>query len=230
MTAEKAPDRSALVLRLGVTGELGQMDYSAVLGALQGSFDLLRRTAHRVLGDRADALRWQLTGVLEGSVMTLVQTTETDEVTGRELYEIAETYTRDLAQPADRLPEEDVPILRELLKQLQEAGSGNLLAQVEGSVAPNGGALLVPDVVLPTLTARPTPRQQVIGSVTGHLESLHVHARREASLWNELDQRRVVVSFVERDYERVHRALRQRVEAFGVIQEDADGRALRMRL
>ncbi len=70
----------------------------------------------------------------------------------------------------------------------------------------------------------------MIGSVTGRLESLNVPGRREASLWNELDQRRVVVSFVERDYERVHRALRQRVEAFGVIQEDADGRALRTRL
>jgi len=102
VTDEKAPDRSALVLRLGVTGELGQMDYPAVLNALQGGYDLLQRTAHRVLGDRADALRWQLTGVLEGSVMTLVRTTETDEVTGRELYEIAETYTPEIS-PSRRI-------------------------------------------------------------------------------------------------------------------------------
>jgi hypothetical protein len=62
------------------------------------------------------------------------------------------------------------------------------------------------------------------------LESLNVHGRREASVWNELDQRRVVISFPEAFYGRVHLALRQRVEAFDVLVEDDDGRPLRLRL
>ncbi len=208
------------------------MDYPAVLRALQGSYDLLQRTAHRVLGERADSLHWHLTGLREGSAVTLVRAETTSDVVERELREIVETYARDLAEPAERLPQDDVPVLRDLLQDLQRTGSGSLLVEVEGGPdkPARARALVEPELVLPTLVAQRPMRQQVIGSVTGRLESLNVHARREASLWNELDQRRVVVSFPEEDYQRVHAALRRRVEVFGILQEDADGRPLRVRL
>lgn len=221
--------RGHVVLRLGVTGQLGEMDYPTVLRVLQRSYELLQRTAHRVLGDRADDLHWSLTGLRESSAMTLVRTDVTDDVTESELQEVAQTYTRDLSSPAERLPEEDVPILRDLLQDLQRTRSGGLLAEVVG-VGSVGPAVVEPAQVLPMLIVRMPMRQQVIGSVTGRLETLNVHGRREAALWNELDQRRVVVSFAEEDYQRVHAAVRQRVEVFGTMQEDADGRPLRIRL
>lgn len=222
--------RGIVVLRLGITGELGQMDFAAVLSALQGSYDLLQRTAQRVLGDRAAELRWQLVGLQEGSAMTLVRTTETEDVSEREIREAVETYTRDLAYPAERLPEADIPMLRELLTGLQKTGSGSLLAELEGSAQRDDRVVVEPSAALPLLNVTTPGLHQIIGSVTGMLESLNVHARREASIYNELDRRRVVVSFPEADYPRVHAALRRRVEAFGVVQEDADGRPLRIRL
>lgn len=57
-----------------------------------------------------------------------------------------------------------------------------------------------------------------------------MHGRREAGLYEEIDNRRVVVTFPETLYERVRAALRTRVEAFGVLTEDTDGRPLRVRL
>lgn len=218
-----------VVLRLGVTGDLGHMDFLAVLRALQGSYELLQRTAHRVLGDRADELRWQLAGLREGSAMTLVRASATSAVTGDELRELVDTYTRDLRAPADRLPAEDLPVLREVLLQLQKYGVGSLVAQVDG--APEESRVVVePEATLQTLIVARPAQLRVIGSVVGRLERLNMHQRREAALWNELDQRSVVVTFAEEFYQRVHGALRQRVEVFGTIAEDADGRPLRIRL
>lgn len=161
--------------------------------------------------------------------MTLVRAVETDNISRLELREVIDTYTSDLAHPASRLPEEDVPLLREILVDLQRHASGGLLAQLDD--APDESRITVePETTLAQLEIPRPFKRQVIGSVTGRLESLNVHGRREASLWNELDQRRVVISFPEDFYARVHRALRQRVEAFGVLVEDADGRPLRLRL
>lgn len=229
-TADGISPRGSVVLRLGITGELGQMDFVTVLSALQGSYELLHRTAHRVLGDRADQLQWQLTGLEEGSAMTLVRTTETSDVSEREIREIIETYTRDLAHPAARLPEEDIPVLRELLMRLQKTESGGLLAELEGSTQRDDRMVVEPSVALAMLSVTTPGPHHVIGSVTGMLESINVHGKREASLYNELDRRRVIVSFPEADYLRVHAALRQRVEVLGMLQEDADGRPLRLRM
>ena len=227
----RPPEQGHVVLRLSITGELGRMDYLAVLRALQGSYDLLQRTARRVIGDRADELHWHLTGLSEGSAVTLVRPDTTGDVTEHQLREIIETYTRDLADPAERLPEEDVPILRNVLQELQRTNSGALLAALEGLGDGEGSPASVVDpvVVLPTLVEQRS-RRPVIGSVVGRLDSLNVHGKREASLWNELDQRRVVVTFAEDAYSQVYAALRRRVEVFGLVQEDADGRPLRVRL
>jgi hypothetical protein len=219
-------------LRLAVNGRLGDMDYSAVLEALQASWQLLDRTAHRVLGDRAAELRWHLTSVREGSIETLVRTTRTERVTDEELREVLQTYVRDVAAPSERLPEEDMPVLRDALRRLQETDSGSLVVQIATGVGmrPSEEIIVEPRRVLPTLIKNPAQRQQVIGSITGRLDSINVHGRHQASLWDELDQRRVTVTFAEADYEAVKAALRQRVELFGVIQEDADGRAVRLRM
>ena len=223
------PDRAESVeLLLGVDGALGQMDFPSVMQALQRGYELLDRTAHRVLGDRADGLRWHLTGLRESSALTMLEASPTEDVTLAELREIVDTYAFDLADPVGRLPEDDVPILRELLAGLDRTGSGSLFTQRAG-----GGPRVVvtPALVLPLLKT-PTDRPQftVIGSVSGTLESITVHAKREASLYNDLDKRRVIVSFAETDYPRVHAALRKRVEVHGVLQEDSAGRPLRVRL
>jgi hypothetical protein len=226
---DTSTETDEVVLRLGVTGDLGHMDFLAVLRALQGSYELLQRTAHRVLGDRADELRWQLAGLREGSAMTLLRASATSAVTGEDLRELVDTYTRDLRAPADRLPAEDLPVLREVLLQLQKYGVGSLVAQVDG--APEESRVVVePEATLQTLVVARPAQLRVIGSVVGRLERLNMHQRREAALWNELDQRSVVVTFAEEFYQRVHGALRQRVEVFGTIVEDADGRPLRIRL
>lgn len=215
-------------LQLGVDGALGQMDFPSVVQALQRGYELLDRTAHRVLGDRADGLRWHLTGLRESSALTMLKASPTEDVTLAELQEIVDTYALDLEDPAGRLPEDDLPILRDLLAALDRTGSGSLFTQRR-----EGGSRVVvaPALVLPLLeTPVDRPQFKVIGSVSGTLESLTVHAKREASLYNDFDKRRVVVSFAEADYHRVHAALRKRVEIYGVLQEDSAGRPLRIRL
>lgn len=229
-TANDATSRATVVLRLGITGELGKMDFATVLSALEAGYELLQRTAQRVLGDRAEQLRWQLTGLQESSAITLISTAETEDVNTREIKEVAETYTRDLTNPVDRLPPDDIPILREALARLQKTKSGGLLAELVDSSRPDDMVILDPDAALPLLNVAPPVPNYVIGSVTGMLESLNVHGKREAAVYNELDRRRVVVSFAEPDYDRVHGALRRRVEVFGAVQEDADGRPLRVRM
>lgn len=44
---DTSTETDVVVLRLGVTGDLGHMDFLTVLRALQGSYELLQRTAHR---------------------------------------------------------------------------------------------------------------------------------------------------------------------------------------
>jgi hypothetical protein len=215
-------------LLLGVDGALGYMDFPSVVQALQRGYELLDRTAHRVLGDRADGLRWHLTGLRESSALTMLAASPTEDVTSVELREVVETYTLDLEDPLGRLPEDDVPLLRDLLADLDRTGSGSLFTQRR-----EGGPRVVvaPALVLPLLAApADQPQFKVFGSVTGTLESLTVHAKREASLYNDFDKRRVVVSFAEADYQRVHAALRKRVEIVGLLQEDSAGRPLRIRL
>jgi hypothetical protein len=223
------PDRAEGVeLLLGVDGAIGQMDFPSVMQALQRGYELLDRTAHRVLGDRADGLRWHLTGLRESSALTMLGTSPTEDVTLAELREIVDTYALDLEDPVGRLPEDDLPLLRDLLTGLERTASGSLFTQ-----RPGGGPRVVvaPALVLPLLETRTDrPQFKVIGSVSGTLESLTVHAKREASLYNDFDKRRVVVSFAEVDYPRVHAALRKRVEVHGVLQEDIAGRPLRIRL
>jgi hypothetical protein len=223
------PREPAVGLLLGVDGALGAMDFASVLQALRCSYELLDRTAHRVLGDRADGLRWHLAGLRGGSALTHVEARPTEDVTERELQEVVETYSADLRDPGERLPPEDMPVLRALLEELARTDSGALFLQRPDT--PDATRVRLPPAsVLPLLDVPARELHKVIGSVTGTLESLNVHAKREASLYNELDRRRVVVTFPESAYERVHAALRRRVEVFGVVQEDADGRPLRVRL
>lgn len=215
-----------VVLRLAVLGTLGEMDLAAVLNALQASVMLLQRTAHRVLGGRGEMAQWRLTGLREGSAAALVSPRG---ITADESRAVATTYVRDLRNPAERLLDEDIALLKAMLEPLRETGSGSFAAAIEGSID-DEVALLEPNVVLAQMVDLSPERHQVIGSVVGMLEGLNMHGRREAGLYEEIDNRRVVVTFPETLYERVRAALRTRVEALGVLTEDTDGRPLRVRL
>jgi hypothetical protein len=194
-----SPDRAhGVELLLGVDGAIGQMDFASVMQALQRGYELLDRTAHRVLGDRADGLRWHLTGLRESSALTMLGTSPAEDVTLAELREIVDTFALDLEDPVGRLPEDDVPLLRDLLTGLERTASGSLFTQRRGAGL---RVVVTPAQVLPLLDTRTErPQFKVIGSVSGTLESLTVHAKREASLYNDFDKRRVVVSFAEVDY------------------------------
>lgn len=224
-----APDRpEGVELLLGVDGELGAMDFPSVMQALQRGYELLSRTAARVIGERALSVRWHLTGMREGSALTVLEASPSEEVTLAELREIAETYALDLEDPAGRLPDEDVAVLRELLDGLEQTHSGSLFTQPSFE---SRRITVEPAVVLPQLVPTSDRTQfTVIGSVVGTLESITVHAKKEASLYNDFDKRRVVVSFAEADYPRVHAALRKRVEVYGILHEDNAGRPVRIRL
>lgn len=215
-----------VVLRLTVTGKLGDMDLAAVLTALQAGVSLLQRTAQRVLGGRGALAEWRLTGLREGSVTLLARA---EGITADESLAVASTYVRDLQNPRQRLLDEDLALLQSGLEGLRDTGSGSLAASVEGSSG-SEVAVLEPSDVLAQMADLAPDRHQVIGSVVGMLDGLNVHGRREAGLYDEMDNRRVVVSFAEALYERVHGAMRTRVEAFGLLTEDADGRPLRIRL
>ena len=62
------------------------------------------------------------------------------------------------------------------------------------------------------------------------MDAINLHGRREATLYDDLDGARVVLSFGEQLVERIRGALRRRVEATGDVTEDEEGRPLRIRL
>jgi hypothetical protein len=70
----------------------------------------------------------------------------------------------------------------------------------------------------------------VRGSVIGRVVAINLHGRREATLYDDLDGARVVLSFGEQLVEQIRSALRRRVEALGDVTEDEEGRPLRVRL
>ena len=215
-------------LLLGVDGALGEMDFPSAMQALQRGYELLDRTAHRLLGDRADGLRWHLTGLQEGSALTMLEASPTEEVTLAELWEMVDTYAFDFADPIGRLPEDDVPILRELLAGLDRTASGSLFTQRVG-----GGPRVTtaPAQVLPLLqTPADRPQLRVIGSVIGTLESLAVHTKREASFYNDVDKRRVLVLLPRPTMSACTLPCANELRFFGVLQEDSAGRPLRVRL
>ena len=91
------------VLRLAVTGRLGQMNLKAALSALQDGVALLERRTHRLLGDRAVNASWLLVGLREESAGLLIAAEGISEADSRF---VAADYVRSLRAPETLLTED----------------------------------------------------------------------------------------------------------------------------
>ncbi|MCM4077458.1 hypothetical protein [Paractinoplanes hotanensis] len=73
-------------------------------------------------------------------------------------------------------------------------------------------------------------RRESIGSAIGTLDTVTLHGKREAALWEERTSTRVVVHFGADDLETVRAALGQRVEISGRLIRDFGDRLLAVRM
>ncbi len=220
-------------VELRVTGDLGEMEFPAVLSLLSKGYDLLVGVQSEVLGSRAGSVRWTLLGLREGSAGTLLQAEPTPDVSEEDLIRVVEAYrsgTEQLAagtqEPPPFFGATALRSYRELTSELRARSVGDfvvvtseLISVVLPADAPTPPALRHLDEVL-----------EVQGSVIGRIEAINLHGRREATLWSELDGVRVVARFPEALYEQVHAALRRRVEAVGDLTEDWQGMPQRIKL
>ena len=220
-------------VELRVTGDLGEMEFPAVLSLLQKGYALLVGVQTEVLGTRAASVRWTLVGLREGSAGTVLKAAPTAEVSDEDLSRVIEAY-RSGAAELTAGAEEPPPFYgtaalrsyRELTSELRASSVGDFVV-VTDQLEP----LVVPvDAPTPPVLRRLEEVFEVEGSVVGRIEAINLHERREATLWSELDGVRVVVRFPEALYDQVHAALRQRVEGIGQLTEDWQGRPLRLKL
>jgi hypothetical protein len=73
-------------------------------------------------------------------------------------------------------------------------------------------------------------RRSSIGSVIGRLESATLRGRREASLWPDRGTGRIQIAFEQRDVDVIRNAWGKRVEVRGIVERDADGTAVKVRM
>ncbi|MHB8450260.1 MAG: hypothetical protein ACYDAQ_07425 [Mycobacteriales bacterium] len=221
-------------LELKLTGHLGEVDFSGALATLQRGYELLLAVQREVLGPRAEHVRWVLTGLRDGSAVTLLRGLPLEaDVSEADLGAVVDAYaggTEALAGGAAEPPRYfDTSALQSykaLVSDLKRYQVGDLVATVPGR-----GPVTVPATVeMPVPVRRLEERYTVQGSVIGRIEAINMHDRREVALWSELDSARVKVSFAERLYTTVHAALRHRVEASGELVEDAFGRPVSLTL
>lgn len=221
-------------LELKLTGQLGELDFAGALVTLQHGYQLLLGVQRQVLGQRSVHVRWVLTGLREGSAVTLLRGVSLEaDVSEQDLGTVVDAYTTGTAalsagtaEPPryfDVVALEAYKILTDDLKRYQV---GDLVA-----TAPGREPATVPaEVELPPPVKRLDERYSVQGTVIGRIEAINLHDRREVTLWNDLDGARVRTTFSEHLYPAVKAALRHRVEASGEVTEDAFGRPLAMRL
>ncbi len=223
-------------LELGLTGDLGEMVFPDVLDVLMSGYDLLTRVQQEILGERADDVQWTLTGLRQGSAVTVLEARPTELVQADDLERVAHAYTqgtRSLTAGATVPPayfdQAALESYRDMVLHLRRANVGDLVVRGPHDEPP---AVVTGREAheLPEPVRRLDARYVTTGSVTGMVEAINLHGKREVTLWSDLDRARVVVTFPERLYSRVHDALRHRVEASGELTEDANGRPTRLRL
>lgn len=73
-------------------------------------------------------------------------------------------------------------------------------------------------------------RRESIGSVIGTLDTVTLHGKREAALWDERSLRRIVVYFAPQEIDQVRHALGRRVEISGRLVRDFEDRTLSVRM
>jgi hypothetical protein len=234
--AGRAPGRWAAVTRVRLDLGGAEIEFDAVLHAMRGALDVLLKVQGEVLGPKARGVRWVVVGLRDGSAIAELEARpDRDDVDDDLLGRVADAYVRGIRQWADdpSLPPpyfdyDAVEGLRGLAAALRRYGTGPLTAvhldaptQPQGSVQPMEFEVLGPEV---------PEAQRSPGSVIGRIDAINLHDRREATLYDEVDRARVVLTFGEDLVERVRLALRHRVEASGEVAEDDDGRPLRMYL
>jgi hypothetical protein len=219
-----------------LTGSLGVMTFPDVLAALQRGYDVLVAVQRQVLGERAREVRWSLTDLRPGSAATRLRASGSSQVTDLDLEQVVDAFadgTQALLRGAEVPPPffdtAALAAYRDLVRELRQGRVGDLVA-----VTPGGDihtvAIAVAEDAFPPVLRRLDERFTVLGSVIGRIEAINLHEKREVTLWSDLDEARVRVSFPEQMYGAVHAALRHRVEAIGEVTEDADGRPLSLKL
>jgi hypothetical protein len=225
-------------VRLDLGG--GDLEFDGVLRAMHRAYRVLRKVQEKVLGPtEAPRVRWVLVGLRDGSAIAELEARPEGEVRAFLVEQVAEAYVQGIQRWAedDRIAppyfdDDTLAELHELAVELGRQGTGELVATYLD--APDQPRAVVQPLELaeePDDVDRiPGGVTTVRGSVIGRIDAINLHERREATLYDDLDGARVVLSFGEPMVEQIRTALRRRAEAFGDIIEDKEERPERVRL
>jgi hypothetical protein len=217
----------------------GDLEFDGMLRAMERAFGVLRKVQDNVLGPtEASRVHWLLVDLHPGSATVELEARPEGEVRPFLIDRVADAYVQGIQRWAqdDRssppfFDDDALTALRELAVELGRSGTGEL-------VATHADALEQPQAVVQPIEAaeppveieRPAGTITVRGSVIGRIDAINLHERREATLWDDLDGARVTLRFPEAMVEQFRTALRRRVEAFGDVIEDQDGRPKHVRV
>lgn len=73
-------------------------------------------------------------------------------------------------------------------------------------------------------------QRRSLGSVIGRLDSISVHKRRLAGVWDSITGLRVEVTFTDNQVQEIKNALGKRVEIFGLITRDFNDNPLKIKM
>jgi hypothetical protein len=226
-------------VRLDLGGN--DLEFDGVLRAMESAYGVLRKVQVKVLGPTdAPKVHWVVVDLRIGSAGVELEARPEDEGQALLIDQVAEAYVHGIQQwslngggaPPPFFDEDSLQELQHLAIELGRYGTGEfVVTHSDGSMQPQG-------VVQPLEPAEPLQELDqflagvttVRGSVIGRVDAINLHGRREATLYDDLDGARVVLSFGEQLVERIRGALRRRVEATGDVTEDEEGRPLRIRL
>ena len=227
-------------VRLDLGGD--DLEFDGVLRAMENAYGVLRKVQEKVLGPTdAPKVHWVVVDLHSGSAGVELEARPEDDQQAVLIDQVAEAYVQGIQQwaangggapPPPYFDEDALRELQHLAIELGRYGTGEFVVthshdsqQYQAVVQP-----LEPAEPLPELERAPAGVRTVRGSVIGRVVAINLHGRREATLYDDLDGARVVLSFGEQLVEQIRSALRRRVEALGDVTEDEEGRPLRVRL
>jgi hypothetical protein len=217
-------------LRLHVEGRDGEIGFESFVAAMNRCLSIIR-DVDRVLSARSSpALHWVVIDLGTASLDAVIRARQPQPRFYDLPPRVAEGSVEALriADSGDALPpylsETGLNVLEMLANGLRRNGATGLsLTHVEAESAAHVG----PET-RDNLKRLRVPAVQAIGSITGTLEAINVHATPRFSVYDVVTRRPVSCKFATDDLEEVKAALGSRVNVAGIVHRNSSGQPLRV--
>jgi len=225
-------------LRVMLHGEVPELDAARVLAGLSKMLDLLGELEDEFAGDRKAKAHttWRFNRLALGSVDTAFAPNRVREgldstAITEMLHAAVEGFDR--AEHDQPLPSTWMSSAARSGAEIAEGLDAGFGASMTLDVITNGHAVRTVEVTRQSAVGfrkALNPQYISVGSVTGTLESINLHEKRQAGLWTDRTGRRVPVAFDERHEDAVRDLLGKRVEVWGELRRNVFGDLLSVRL